>query len=76
MSCVCEAIQEEKYMKVKQLFEELTKLMTSGHANDDIVMAQKYDNGYVYQNVFSVAEYDEDMAIGLIGHGIIDDRRS
>ncbi len=63
-------------MKVKQLFEELAKLMTSGHANDDIVMAQKYDNGYVYQNVFSVAEYDEDMAIGLIGYGIIDDRRS
>ena len=63
-------------MKVKQLFEELTRLMTSGHADDDIVMAQKYDNGYVYQSVFSVTEYDEDMAIGLIGRGMIDDRRN
>ena len=62
-------------MKVKQLFEELTRLMTSGHADDDIVMALEYDNGYVYQNVFSVAEYDEDMAIGLVGHGMIEDRR-
>ena len=59
-------------MKVKQLFEELTRLMTSDHADDDIVMALEYDNGY---NVFSVAEYDEDMAIGLIGHGMIEDRR-
>lgn len=63
-------------MKVKQLFEELTKLMASGHADDDIVMAQEYDNGYVYQSVVSVTEYDEDMAIGLVGHGLLDDRRS
>ena len=62
-------------MKVKQLFEELTKLMTSGHTDDDIVMAQKYDNGYVYQSVFSVTEYDGESVIGLIGRGIIEDRR-
>ena len=63
-------------MKVKQLFEELTHLMTSGHADDDVVMAQSYANGYVYQSIVSVAEYSEDLAIGLVGHGIIDDRRS
>ena len=62
-------------MKVKQLFEELTKLMTSGHADDDIVMAQKYDNGYIYQSVFSVTEYDGESVIGLVGNGLTDDRR-
>ena len=45
MSCICKTLQEEKYMKVKQLFEELTRLMTSDHADDDIVMALEYDNG-------------------------------
>lgn len=63
-------------MKVRRLIVELENLAMAGHADDDVVMAQKYDNGYVYQNVFSVAEYDEDMAIGLIGRGMIDDRRN
>lgn len=62
-------------MKVKQLFEELTKLMTSGHADDDVILAQKYDNGYVYQNIFNVAKYDGEYAVGLVGKGLIEDRR-
>lgn len=62
-------------MKVKQLIAELENLVMTGHGDDDVVMAQKYDNGYIYQNVFSIAKYDEDMAIGLIGHGMIEDRR-
>lgn len=62
-------------MKVKQLFEELTKLMTSGHGDDDVIMAQKYDNGYIYQNIFNVAEYDGEYAVGLVGKGLIEDRR-
>lgn len=62
-------------MKVKRLFEELTKLMTSGHADDDVILVQKYDNGYVYQNVFNVAEYDGEYAVGLVGKGLIEDRR-
>jgi hypothetical protein len=47
----------------------------AGHADDEVIMAQKYDNGYIYQSVFSVAEYDGESAIGLVGNGLTDDRR-
>lgn len=62
-------------MKVKQLIAELENLVMTGHGDDDVVMAQKYDNGYIYQSVFSVTEYDGESVIGLVGNGLTDDRR-
>lgn len=62
-------------MKVKHLITELEKLMADGHGDDDIIMAQSYANGYVYQNIFSTVEYNGERCIGLVGRGIIDDRR-
>ena len=75
MSCICKALQEEKYIKVRRLIVELENLAMAGYADDEVIMAQKYDNGYIYQSVFSVAEYDGESAIGLVGNGLTDDRR-
>lgn len=62
-------------MKVKHLIAKLENLISTGHGDDDVIMAQKYDNGYIYQNIFTVVQYDGEYAVGLVGKGLIEDRR-
>lgn len=62
-------------MKVKHLIAELENLILTGHGDDDVIMAQKYDNGYIYQNIFTVVQYDGEYVVGLVGKGLIEDRR-
>lgn len=62
-------------MTINQLIAELNTLSANGHGNDDIGIVLKDKTGYVYQNLFTVTHYKDEKLIGLIGNGLIDDRR-
>lgn len=63
-------------MTINQLIAELNTLSANGHGNDDIGIVLNDKTGYAYQNLFAVAHYEDEKIVGLIGNGLIDDRRS